>query len=149
MISHSLTLDEFLAKKVEEGTFQLPFRSEEKKVKVHGHCYQKALIGMKSTLKVLTSIPGFQVEEIPSGCCGMAGSFGYEKEHEAISMKIGELRLFPAVRECNQEDIIVANGMSCRHQIKDGTQRKALHLAEAIVSQLFSAQPKEKFVDNE
>jgi Fe-S oxidoreductase len=87
---------------------------------------------MQSTLKVLEAIPSFSVEEIPSGCCGMAGSFGYEKEHEAISMQIGELRLFPAIRASHPEDWIIANGMSCRHQIKDGTQRTALHLAEAL-----------------
>lgn len=130
------TLDEFLAQLIDKGEFHFPIQSKEKRVKVHGHCYQKALGGMESTLKVLKAIPDFQVKEIPSGCCGMAGSFGYEKEHEAISMKIGELCLFPTIRACQPEEWIIANGMSCRHQIKDGTQRQAMHLAEALVKHL-------------
>jgi len=93
---------------------------------------------MEPTLKVLKSIPGFSVEEIPSGCCGMAGSFGYEKEHEAISMAIGELCLFPTIRSAAEEDWIIANGVSCRHQIKDGTHYDAIHLAEALVKHLIS-----------
>lgn len=131
-----LTLDEFLAQLLDKGEFKARFKESERHIKVHGHCYQKALIGMKPTLKVLQSIPGFKVEEIQSGCCGMAGSFGYEKEHESISMKIGELHLFPTVRKSKTEDWIIANGMSCRHQIKDGTQRQAMHLAEALAHQL-------------
>ena len=133
VISQCFTLDEFLAGLVDQHPLQLPFQSEMRKIKVHGHCYQKALVGMKPTLKVLESVPGFSVEEIPSGCCGMAGSFGYEKEHQALSLQIGELRLFPAVRASGPEDWIIANGTSCRHQIWDGTQRNALHLAEALM----------------
>lgn len=125
----SLTLDEFLAK---EESFPKLFKNTKQNVKVHGHCYQKSLIGMEATLKVLRSIPGISVELIQSGCCGMAGSFGYEKEHEAISMKIGELHLFPAVRKSSPDDLIIANGMSCRHQILDGTGRHPLHLAQAL-----------------
>lgn len=136
ILSQCLTLDEFLAQLADQETFRNHFKTEPMKVKVHGHCYQKALVSMKPTLKVLTSIPGFSVEEIPSGCCGMAGSFGYEKEHEAISMQIGELRLFPAVRASKPEDLIIASGMSCRHQIKDGTQRQAIHLAQALAMHL-------------
>ncbi len=133
------TLDEFLAQELEQGTLQaLSFKQNEKavKVKVHGHCYQKALVGMQPTLTVLKAIPGFEVEEIPSGCCGMAGSFGYEIEHEAVSMQIGELQLFPAIRKSQKEDWIIASGTSCRQQILDGTQRKALHLAEALNERL-------------
>jgi FAD/FMN-containing dehydrogenase/Fe-S oxidoreductase len=136
IIAKCLTLDEFLAKLVDEKNFNLNFKSGERKVKVHGHCYQKAIVGMKPTLKVLKAIPGFNVEEIPSGCCGMAGSFGYEKEHEAISLQIGELVLFPTIRSSEREDWIIASGVSCRHQIKDGTQRHALHLAEGIALQI-------------
>lgn len=91
---------------------------------------------MEPTLKVLRAIPGYDVELIASGCCGMAGSFGYEREHEAISMKIGELHLFPAVRESGLTDLIIASGFSCRHQIKDGTQRSAVHLAQALAARL-------------
>lgn len=136
ILDQCLTLDEFLAQLIDKGEFKGRFKETEQHVKVHGHCYQKALVGMKPTLKVLQSIPGFKVEEIQSGCCGMAGSFGYEREHESISMKIGELHLFPAVRKSPADDWIIANGMSCRHQIKDGTQRQAIHLAEALARQL-------------
>lgn len=130
----SVTLDEFLAKQAENESFKELFITDKQKVKVHGHCYQKSLIGMEHTQKVLHAIPGMSVELIQSGCCGMAGSFGYEKEHESISMKIGELHLFPAVRNTSPEDVIIANGMSCRHQILDGTGRQALHLAQALAS---------------
>jgi FAD/FMN-containing dehydrogenase/Fe-S oxidoreductase len=132
ILSQCLTFDEFLAQLVDQGNFPHLFKSDKRKVKVHGHCYQKALVGMKPTLKVLQALPNLSVEEIPSGCCGMAGSFGYEKEHEAISMQIGELRLFPTVRASEPDDWIIASGMSCRHQIKDGTQRQALHLVQAL-----------------
>ena len=139
ILAQCWTLDEFLAQLVDQGQFNISFPSKKRRIKVHGHCYQKALVGMEPTLKILQAVPGFDVEEIPSGCCGMAGSFGYEQEHEAISMKIGELRLFPAIRESQPEDWIIANGMSCRHQIKDGTARHALHLAEALALHLLSS----------
>lgn len=139
IIASCLTLDEFLAQHVKNGRFHLSFNESKKKVKVHGHCHQKALIGMKPTLTVLKAIPGFQVTEIPSGCCGMAGSFGYEKEHYAISMQIGELRLFPAIRESQSDVEIVANGMSCRHQIFDGTHRTPKHLAEIIYQHMIKS----------
>ncbi|WP_068468161.1 FAD-binding and (Fe-S)-binding domain-containing protein [Candidatus Protochlamydia phocaeensis] len=130
--SRCLTLDEFLLKHVQDGTYPLPFPNKERLIKVHGHCYQKALVGMAPTLDLLRSIPGFYVSEIPSGCCGMAGSFGYESEHYDISMKIGELQLFPHIRKSMPDTWIIANGTSCRHQIQDGTGRQALHLAEAL-----------------
>lgn len=138
VVAKAVTLDEFLAGLVEEGNFQLPFSTLEQNVLVHGHCYQKALVGMGPTLKVLRAVPGFSVKEIPSGCCGMAGSFGYEKEHEEISMRIGELQLFPSARAAGPNDWIIASGMSCRHQIRDGTGKKALHLAEALYEPLAS-----------
>ena len=87
---------------------------------------------MKPLQNTLELIPDAQVEEIPSGCCGMAGSFGYEEEHYDLSMQIGELILFPAVRDMPEEGIIVAPGTSCRHQIKDGTKSKAYHPAEVL-----------------
>ncbi len=133
--SQCLTLDEFFAHQIDSQSFILPFKGEKKEVKVHGHCHQKALVGMEPTLKVLNTIPGFKVSEIPSGCCGMAGSFGYEKEHYHISMQIGELSLFPAIRASHAGTLFIANGTSCRHQIANGVQRQAVHLAEAINSQ--------------
>ena len=128
-------LDEFLFQRLDDVRL-LPFQETKRTVHVHGHCYQKALVGMKQTLELLRAIPGFNVKEIVSGCCGMAGSFGYEKEHEALSLQIGELHLFPAVRSTAAEEWIIANGMSCRHQIRDGTQKKPLHLAEALFTHL-------------
>lgn len=135
-IPQGLTLDEFLAPLAETETFKKAFRNTPQKVKVHGHCHQKALVGMEKTLKVLKAVPGFSCEEIVSGCCGMAGSFGYEKEHTELSMKIGELHLFPAVRNAAPNEWIIASGMSCRHQIRDGTGRHSLHLAEALALHL-------------
>lgn len=131
LTSRCFTLDEFLASLVDEGAFILPFGEQNQEVKVHGHCHQKALVGMAPTLKVLNAISGLKGSEIRSGCCGMAGSFGYEKEHYDVSMKIGELNLFPAIRR-HPEALFIANGISCRHQILDGTGQRAYHLAEAI-----------------
>jgi Fe-S oxidoreductase len=89
----------------------------------------------------MLSIPAnYKVEEIPSGCCGMAGSFGYEKEHYAVSMKVGELVLFPEVRKSGGDVIIAAPGTSCRHQIFDGTGRKALHPVEVLYNALVSSE---------
>ncbi|MEA3460363.1 MAG: hypothetical protein U9R49_00700, partial [Bacteroidota bacterium] len=88
------------------------------------------------TRRVLSIPENYSVEEIPSGCCGMAGSFGYEKEHYELSMKVGELVLFPAVREADKETIVVAPGTSCRHQIGDGTGRKAMHPVELLYNAL-------------
>lgn len=136
VISHTLSFDEFLQSQLIEGKLPLKFLDHQREVWVHGHCHQKALIGMEPTLKVLKGVKGFSVHEIQSGCCGMAGSFGYEKEHYLFSMKIGELKLFPAIQLIHPNDLIVSSGMSCRCQIADGTQRHAVHLAEAIASHL-------------
>jgi Fe-S oxidoreductase len=121
-------IDEFLAKEIEIGNIkQEQFTDEKRHIKLHGHCHQKALASTKPTLKILGFPKNYKVEEIPSGCCGMAGSFGYEKEHYDLSMKIGELVLFPSVRKTEQTTLISAPGTSCRHQIKDGTNRDVLH----------------------
>jgi Fe-S oxidoreductase len=88
------------------------------------------------TVKLLSLPENYSVEVIPSGCCGMAGSFGYEKEHYGISMQIGELVLFPAVRKASPDTLIAAPGTSCRHQVKDGTGRKALHPVEVLFDAL-------------
>ncbi len=103
---------------------------------MHGHCHQKSLASTKPTLFVLGFPENYTVEEIPSGCCGMAGAFGYEKEHYDLSMKVGELVLFPAVRNSSKETIIAAPGTSCRCQIKDGTDRTALHPVEILYDAL-------------
>ncbi len=103
------------------------FTNEEKVVKLHGHCHQKALSSIHTTFVYLNLPKNFKVTIIPSGCCGMAGSFGYEKEHYDISMQVGEQTLFPAVRKTPETTMIAAVGTSCRHQIHDGTKRTALH----------------------
>ena len=99
---------------------------------LQGHCHQKALVGMGKAMDVLSQMPGCEVDEISSGCCGMAGSFGLEKEHYDISMKIGEQDLFPAIRDRRNGATVVSEGMSCRHQIEDGTGVKAKHLVEVM-----------------
>ncbi|MBL8889839.1 MAG: FAD-binding protein [Planctomycetaceae bacterium] len=127
------TIEEFLADAITAGKIQKEqFTSEAKLMKVHGHCHQKALSNMAATRKILTFPVNYRAELIPSGCCGMAGSFGYEHEHFELSMQIGELVLFPAIREQPPEVEIVAVGTSCRHQIKDGTQRIAKHPVEIL-----------------
>lgn len=96
----------------------------------------KALTGTKDTHTILSIPENYKVSEIPSGCCGMAGSFGYEQEHYELSMKVGEMVLFPAVRRASEQTIIAAPGTSCRHQIKDGTDRDALHPVEVLYAAL-------------
>lgn len=128
------TLDEFLALEIPKATHL--FQDTPQKIAVHGHCYQKALVRMHPTLTALRAIPSFIVEEIPSGCCGMAGSFGYEIEHDPISRKIAELTLLPTLRLLSDDTWIVASGTSCRQQILDGSNRRSLHLAEALVCAL-------------
>jgi Fe-S oxidoreductase len=108
------------------------FTSDPLKIRLHGHCHQKALSTTGPTKEMLSLPENYTVEEIPSGCCGMAGSFGYEKEHYELSMQVGELVLFPAVRKAGADEIIAAPGTSCRHQIKDGTGREALHPVEVM-----------------
>ncbi len=128
--------EEFLANEIDKDNVTThQFKPLNKTIKYHGHCHQKALSSLTPLKKVLDLIPQAQVELIPSGCCGMAGSFGYEKEHYDVSMKIGELVLFPAVREL-EDGIVIASGTSCRHQIKDGTEEKSWHPAELLSTQL-------------
>jgi FAD/FMN-containing dehydrogenase/Fe-S oxidoreductase len=130
---HVFLLENFLLRELQAGRISADdFSTEAKKVKVHAHCHQKALVGAEATAQVLSLPRNYSVELIPSGCCGMAGSFGYEKEHYEISMQVGELVLFPSVRAAASEEIIAAPGTSCRHQILDGTGRKALHPAEVL-----------------
>jgi Fe-S oxidoreductase len=133
-IAHNtFMIEEFLAKEVELGHINLDLFQEQKAlIKVHGHCQQKALSSMTPVKVILTRMGNNEVHMIPSGCCGMAGSFGYEEEHYDISMQIGELVLFPTVRKQPENVIIVAPGTSCRHQIKDGTGRKAFHPVEVL-----------------
>jgi Fe-S oxidoreductase len=130
-------LEEFLSNELDAGRIQRSaFTKEKRLLKLHGHCQQKSISSLVSAKKALSLPENFEVQLIPSGCCGMAGSFGYEKEHYDLSMQIGELVLFPTVRAQSEEVIIVASGTSCRHQIHDGTKRRALHTAEVLFDAL-------------
>ncbi|MDE3740559.1 FAD-binding and (Fe-S)-binding domain-containing protein [Maribacter polysaccharolyticus] len=125
---NSYLIEEFLANEITKGNLTSDrFTKEAKTIKIHNHCHQKALSNQKVTFDILNLPENYSVTLISSGCCGMAGSFGYEKEHYAVSMQIGELKLFPAIRKSDEGTIIAANGTSCRHQIKDGTDRDAMH----------------------
>lgn len=130
-------IDEFLANEIKKGNItEASFTKEKKLVKLHGHCQQKSIATVAASVAVLSLPSQYKVETIPSGCCGMAGSFGYEKEHYDLSMQIGELVLLPTVRKQTEDTIIAAPGTSCRHQIKDGTGRKALHPVEVLYDAL-------------
>jgi len=143
--------DEALAKKMKNGVVSLDvfienqildflnrgkplpkMKSKAEKMLLHGHCHQKALYGTGSLKTIFEHVSDADINEIPSGCCGMAGSFGYEKEHYDISKKIGEQSLFPPIRKSSPDTLVIANGFSCRHQIADFTHRKAVHWVEAI-----------------
>lgn len=133
LAKHSMMIDEFIAGEISKGHIHSSqFTDRSCRVVLHGHCQQKAVASMAPTVKILSLPQHYSVETIPSGCCGMAGSFGYEKEHFDISMKIGEMVLFPTVRKQAEDTIIAAPGTSCRHQIKDGTGRVALHPVEVL-----------------
>lgn len=134
---HSLMIDEFLVREKEKGNIsEESFTNKELTIKLHGHCQQKAIASTLPTKKML-SLPGnYRVQEVPSGCCGMAGSFGYEKEHYDLSMKIGNLVLFPEIQRLDLQVVIAAPGTSCRHHILDGTGRKALHPIEILYDAL-------------
>jgi Fe-S oxidoreductase len=130
-------MDEFLVREKESGRINMDlFTDEEQTIKLHCHCQQKSIASSQSTLSMLSFPKNYQVSEIPSGCCGMAGSFGYEKEHYQISKKIGELVLFKQIENAPLDTIISAQGTSCRHQIKDGTKRTALHPVEILYGAL-------------
>jgi glycerol-3-phosphate dehydrogenase subunit C len=127
----AMLFEEFLAKELSAGRLKLPLRPLEthgEKTLIHGHCHQKAVGAMKSMRKVLKLIPQFEFEMIEASCCGMAGSFGLEAEHQALSLTMAEQSLLPTLRQA-PEARIVANGYSCRQQIMDGVQRRSVHLA--------------------
>lgn len=125
---NTFLIEEFLASEMEKGMIKKEqFTKTSRKIKIHVHCHQKSLSSQKVTFDILNFPENYAPTIIPAGCCGMAGSFGMEKEHYEVSMKIGELVLFPAVRKTPKDVVIVTNGTSCRHQILDGTGRKTLH----------------------
>jgi FAD/FMN-containing dehydrogenase/Fe-S oxidoreductase len=133
LAKNALMIDEFIAREIDAKRITSEhFTTNKKLIKLHGHCQQKAVASLTPTKKILSLPKNYEVHLIPSGCCGMAGSFGYEKEHYELSMQIGELVLFPTVRKQPEEVIIAAPGTSCRHQIHDGTGRKAQHPVEIL-----------------
>ena len=133
--AQALMFEEFIAREAKAGRFAIDLKSAGKPILLHGHCHQKAFGAVSAILDVLKLIPGAQPELIESSCCGMAGSFGYEASHHEVSMQMAELSLLPAVRQ-RPDAIIVADGTSCRHQIADGTQREAIHVARLLASLL-------------
>jgi FAD/FMN-containing dehydrogenase/Fe-S oxidoreductase len=137
LAKHALMIDEFLEKEIQKGIIKKEqFTTASQVIQLHGHCQQKAVGSVSATSTVLSFPQNYKVETIPSGCCGMAGSFGYEAEHYDVSMQIGELVLFPAVRSKTNDVIVAAPGTSCRHQIKDGTGKQALHPVEVLYNAL-------------
>lgn len=137
LAKNCLLIEEFLYQQIlNKNIDKQLFTKKSKKIKLHTHCQQKTLASSLPLKAVLSFPENYLVEEIKSGCCGMAGSFGYEKEHYELSMKIGELVLFPEIRKTDKQTLLSASGTSCRHQIFDGTGRKASHPIELIYSAL-------------
>ena len=139
LAAQSLLMEEFLARERSAGRLQLPLGALPKKAMLHGHCHQKAFATMGAVESVLKMVPELEVQTVESSCCGMAGSFGYDSATIDVSMKMGELSLLPAVRKAPEDALIVADGTSCRHQIHDGTGRKAAHVARVLAMSLESA----------
>ena len=143
LAKNALLYDEFILREIEAGRITPEmFSDDEMEIFLHGHCHQKSLVGIEKTQRVLSSLlQGAKVNVIPSSCCGMAGSFGYEKEHYQKSVSIGEMVLFPAVRKAVREHkeadgaplFVLASGTSCRQQILDGTGVKAHHPLEILL----------------
>ena len=137
LAKNTLTIDEFLYQEHVNGTLDLNcFNQETMTIMLHGHCHQKALSNIQKTIDLLELLPNTTASLIPSGCCGMAGSFGYTKKNYEVSMQIGELVLFPVIRNKVSSAIICASGTSCRHQIKDGTGVDSKHLVEILWQRL-------------
>ena len=140
LAAKAFLFEEFLAREHGEGNLNLPLGPLPKKAYLHGHCHQKAFNAMGAVESTLQLIPQLSVEPIESSCCGMAGSFGYDAETIDVSLKMGELSLLPAVRRAEADALIVADGTSCRHQIHDGSERGALHVARVLKLSLEAAQ---------
>jgi FAD/FMN-containing dehydrogenase/Fe-S oxidoreductase len=129
--------EEFIVRELDAGRFKLNLKAlPQKKALLHGHCHQKAFAAMPAVQRVLKLIPDLQTELIESSCCGMAGSFGYDTEHYGVSMQMAEAALLPKVRDAGKDTLIIADGTSCRHQIRDGAQREAIHVARVLADAL-------------
>jgi FAD/FMN-containing dehydrogenase/Fe-S oxidoreductase len=137
LAAQALLLEELLAREAGQRRLALPLRSVPwRRALVHGHCHQKAFGIMPAVEAALRLVPGLEVEAIESSCCGMAGAFGYEAEHHAMSLRMGELGLLPAARAAGEDTLLVADGTSCRHQIRDGAGRRAVHAARLLAAAL-------------
>jgi FAD/FMN-containing dehydrogenase/Fe-S oxidoreductase len=134
--AHALLFEEFLVREAEGGRLQLPLGAIDKSAHVHGHCHQKSFGAFAPVEKILRLVPGLKVEKIESSCCGMAGAFGYGADTYDVSIEMAEASLLPAVRKAGDDALIVADGTSCRHQIKDGSGRGALHVARVLAISL-------------
>ena len=139
--AHALLFEEFLVREAEAGRLQLPLGPVAGKAVVHGHCHQKSFGAFKPVEQVLRLVPGLTVETIESSCCGMAGAFGYGADTYQASIDMAELSLLPAVRRADGATLIVADGTSCRHQIRDGASREAIHVARVLAMSLDRAPP--------
>ena len=139
LAAQAMLFEEFLAAEAEAGRLDLPLKPIAEKALLHGHCHQKAFAAMGAVEKTLRLVPGLEVSTVESSCCGMAGSFGYEAEHYEVSMAMGEAALLPAVRKAAADTLLVADGTSCRHQIADGAQREAVHVARVLARALAPA----------
>jgi Fe-S oxidoreductase len=128
-------LEEFLASEAKEGTLKLNLKKANKPVLFHGHCHQKAFAAVTPAMELLKLIPNADPKLIESSCCGMAGSFGYEAEHIEVSKQMAELSLLPSIRK-SPDSWVVADGTSCRHQIADGAQKEAVHIARILAAHL-------------
>ncbi len=129
--------EELIARELDAGRFRLDLTPlPQKKAVLHGHCHQKAFGAVDAVRRTLKLVPELDVQVIDSSCCGMAGSFGYDASHYDVSMKIGELALLPAVRSSARDTLVVADGTSCRHQIRDGAGREAMHVARILFAAL-------------
>jgi Fe-S oxidoreductase len=132
----ALLFEEFLAREATGGKLDLKLAPMKKRAMLHGHCHQKSFDTMAAVQAALKIIPDLEVTVIESSCCGMAGAFGYDSDTIDVSRAMGELSLLPAVRKADADAIIVADGTSCRHQIKDGTGREAVHVARVLAAAL-------------
>jgi FAD/FMN-containing dehydrogenase/Fe-S oxidoreductase len=139
--AQALLFEEFVARELDAGRWSPPLRPLDARAVVHGHCHQKAFGAMPAVMRALKAIPGLESSAIESSCCGMAGMFGYESEHYEVSMRMAERDLLPAVRAAEQATLVVADGMSCKHQIEHGAQRRALHVAEVYAAALEGRPP--------
>jgi Fe-S oxidoreductase len=135
----ALLFEEFLAREAEAGRLELKLKPLARQALLHGHCHQKAFGVMGAVERVLRLVPELEVKTVESSCCGMAGSFGYEAEHYEVSMQMAEADLLPAVRSASADDLVVADGTSCRHQIRDGAAKGSVHSAVVLAASLAAA----------